>query len=104
HPGGTNRVSLKGLAEQLSYMPVIREKPSWAEERRALTLIRNLDSDAWRENLITYLLIIKRRQKPAKSLLIIDDKDPNVDLVEITRAISALTGESINTKLEPLVA
>lgn len=104
HPGGTNRVSLKGLAEQLAYMPVIREKPSWAEERRALTVIRNLDSDAWRENLITYLLIIKRRQKPAKSLLIIDDKDPNVDLVEVTRAISALTGELINPKLEPLDA
>lgn len=104
HPGGTNRISLKGLAEQLAYMPVIREKPSWAEERRALTLIRNLDSDAWRENLITFLLIVKRRRKSAKSLLIIDDKDPNVNLAEIARTISVLTGALIDPKLEPLDA
>lgn len=104
HPGGTNRVSLKGLAEQLAYMPVIREKPSWAEKHHALFLIRNLDSDAWRENLITFLLIIKRRRSFTPGLLIIDDNDPKIDLVEIARTISVLTGVQINPNLEPLDA
>lgn len=58
-PGGTSRVSLKGLALQLVYLASVRERPMWKADKLTDRFYINFPNDALIENFISLLMKLK---------------------------------------------